>query len=716
MKYLIISFLFISQCIFSQSGWFWQNPLPQGNDLKDLFFVTSSTAYCINYDNILKSTDSGKTWDILYTGFKGFNSALYIYDENMGFIYLDSAYLIKTTNGGISWRIVSKPDIKLVKKIYFQNLMNGYIISDKQRFETGALLSRTTNGGRTWTPIIYTDYLILQDINFPSHDTGYIIGYTSSGNNQYNLIISKTTNAGLTWSSIPNDIKIAGKTIFFINNTTGFAGGQSSLYKTTNGGANWNILSNISPNVQKLSFFDSTLGIAIGSDYFASTTNSGHNWKYYYMYNILNNSYLSQVSFCNANTGIVVGYNGFIARTENLGANWEKINKENFLEHIYDIKFADANTGYAVSDKGTILLTHNGGTLWKPITFDPSDGFNTVSVVNKDICYLASFNNSKIYKTANSGTTWDSFSTGFYGITRIDFVNAQTGFGVCKYQRFIKTTNGGVNWTHKDVLTNSQNWALDFINDKTGYAGGSSVFHKTTDGGDTWISINLLDDFDLNDLYFLNSKTGFAAGIVYGYNSNGAIYKTTDEGTTWIKYTLNSYTGVFKLSFPTNTIGYAASTYGDKTLKTTNAGDNWVEIKTCSEYGLNNIYFTDFLTGYMAGHRGSIIKTTNGGNSIGVNEPFVPNRFFLYQNYPNPFNPITTIKIDVPEIPGTGVIHIKIIVYDLLGRLVQILADEDFSMGAYEIKFDGTNFASGIYFYQLITNDFSQSKKMILLR
>jgi hypothetical protein len=83
----------------------------------------------------------------------------------------------------------------------------------------------------------------------------------------------------------------------------------------------------------------------------------------------------------------------------------------------------------------------------------------------------------------------------------------------------------------------------------------------------------------------------------------------------------------------------------------------------------------------------------------------------LSQNYPNPFNPSTTIKF---ELPNTS--HVSLNVYDILGREVSVLVNERKAPGSYEVKFDGSNLASGVYFYRLQTESFVDTKKLLLLR
>jgi len=97
----------------------------------------------------------------------------------------------------------------------------------------------------------------------------------------------------------------------------------------------------------------------------------------------------------------------------------------------------------------------------------------------------------------------------------------------------------------------------------------------------------------------------------------------------------------------------------------------------------------------------------------------VPNVYILYQNYPNPFNPATKIKFDIPATPlssigeGPGV---RLIIYDVLGREVAVIVNEQLKPGTYEGEFDGTNYPSGVYFYKLQTETFSLTKKMIFLK
>jgi hypothetical protein len=94
----------------------------------------------------------------------------------------------------------------------------------------------------------------------------------------------------------------------------------------------------------------------------------------------------------------------------------------------------------------------------------------------------------------------------------------------------------------------------------------------------------------------------------------------------------------------------------------------------------------------------------------------IPEEYALHNNYPNPFNPVTTMLYDLPE---TG--HTRLIIYDLMGRQVQTLVDQPMAAGYYRIQWDGRNtmgqmVSGGIYFYQIQTNGFIRTRKMLLLK
>jgi len=100
----------------------------------------------------------------------------------------------------------------------------------------------------------------------------------------------------------------------------------------------------------------------------------------------------------------------------------------------------------------------------------------------------------------------------------------------------------------------------------------------------------------------------------------------------------------------------------------------------------------------------SLVGVTNQNNKL-------PHEYKLFQNYPNPFNPSTTIQFEIPKPSYT-----KLMIYDVMGREVMVLVNEELKAGSYKVDFDGSNYSSGVYFYKLISNKFSEIKKMILMK
>ena len=156
--------------------------------------------------------------------------------------------------------------------------------------------------------------------------------------------------------------------------------------------------------------------------------------------------------------------------------------------------------------------------------------------------------------------------------------------------------------------------------------------------------------------------------------------------------------GVYEDSGPGyNAVGHAAGI--GRLLTSTEAAD----------YTLSNIFSKNSDPGLA--YDWTPVKPVITGISKDNFTEQIPKTYQLFQNYPNPFNPTTTIRYGLPK---SSMVTIKI--YDILGQVVKTLVHEQQSSGQYNLKFDASNLASGIYFYTLRTGDYFQTKKMILLK
>lgn len=376
---------------------------------------------------------------------------------------------------------------------------------------------------------------------------------------------------------------------------------------------------------------------------------------------------LKAVYFVNENTGFIIGEN-LILSTSNAGLNW---NNSILQGRNNDILFVNNNTGFICSDSGKIHKTTNTGVSWNLINSGTSNTLMRISFQNENTGIVVGFNRT-ILKTINSGISWINLLTNndtlnFFGCKIIDNDNyIVTGSSSSIY----RTTNSGADWIPSTMGVVNPLWVPAFINDNTGWITGCcGMFIKTTDAGVNWSpEIYLTLGYTLYTMKFINNTTGYVCG------DNGILYRTTNEGNSW-----------------------------DSTATGTN------EI-------LYSMFMVNQNTGWAVGNYGTILKTTNGGGpgyTIGI-QPIsneIPKHFSLSQNYPNPFNPATKIKFEIPKLSNT-----KVTVFDILGKEVMTLVNEEITPGIYEIDFDGSKLASGIYYYNLITNNFSITKKMVLVK
>ena len=131
---------------------------------------------------------------------------------------------------------------------------------------------------------------------------------------------------------------------------------------------------------------------------------------------------------------------------------------------------------------------------------------------------------------------------------------------------------------------------------------------------------------------------------------------------------------------------------------------NYVQIEEDRSFGIHNPRFTVGLLYLSIGKLGGIV-------SVEDLKFDVPTEYTLSNNYPNPFNPTTTIDFSVPEQT-----NVKVIIYDALGNQIDIITDEVKPAGAYSVKWNARNNASGVYFYKLEAGNFVQVRKMILMK
>lgn len=406
---------------------------------------------------------------------------------------------------------------------------------------------------------------------------------------------------------------------------------------------------------------------------------------------------------------------------------------------INDIYFLNENTGWACGDSGFVAKTTNGGMNWNRQTSPIRICYNSVHFINENTGWVGGgddyiLSTSGLISTTNGGTNWFIliYIGGYSSYSSIYMLNKDTVFtalaGYSMYQTeggFSRTTNGGINWQPQvsgfggyqfssiQFINNLTGWVLAFFGNDTGQRLGRIL--KTTNCGANWViqqrDSNLYNS-SLKQIKFVNSQTGFAVG------KGGRLLKTTNGGDNWIRKNTNSIRNFFSVSFINENTGWiGANVYGDTSsvLKTTDGGESWVNLK--SGYWINNAYkiqFVNALTGWACGDlsSGKIMKSITGGlTNVQSVSAVMPDKFSLLQNYPNPFNPVTNIKFSLPK---TNFVKLK--VFNELGKEVQQLVNQNMNAGEYEISFEAAGLTSGVYFYRLETENFTDTKRMILLK
>lgn len=123
-----------------------------------------------------------------------------------------------------------------------------------------------------------------------------------------------------------------------------------------------------------------------------------------------------------------------------------------------------------------------------------------------------------------------------------------------------------------------------------------------------------------------------------------------------------------------------------------------------------NLYITGDASETVTGRDLVTIKYSKNVGIQNINEN-IPDNYVMFQNYPNPFNPSTTIKFELPKTTD-----VKVAVYDITGKELEVLVNEKLQTGTYQTTWNGERYSSGVYFYKIQTDDFVQTKRMVLIK
>lgn len=400
-------------------------------------------------------------------------------------------------------------------------------------------------------------------------------------------------------------------------------------------------------------------------------------------------------------------------------AQWVSVTSgtTNFLTNVQIIT---NNLTYGCGFTGTVLKSTNLGQTWAPLTSPSAGNINKIffpPTGNATTGWTASV--SGLFKSTNGGQNWVQQISGTV-IADLLFPNVTTGIALTTSSNLRRTTNGGSNFTEIDFTTNSaiHGVAISLGSSSTYFVLGlenvndTSFVFKSTNAGENWTQVAKFP-LDYFAMTFINASTGIICGDA------GIMKRTTNGGTNWSTINTGTTNDLQGIKFISSTKVYAVGSSGT-ILKSTDAGLTWVAQVSNTTSALRgvDVLATDD-NGIVCGANGTIRRTTNGGSiptGIQVVGSGIPEAYILNQNYPNPFNPDTKINFSIPLSGLNNGSNVRLAVFDILGKEVALLVNENLSAGNYSINFDASALPTGTYFYRLTAGSFTDTKKLVLIK
>lgn len=714
--------------------------------LLDMHFLNATHGWLVGEEGtIIATTDGAETFTFQNSGTDKDITKVFFIDEQHGWagtgnnnLSGDGGSILRTTDGGSTWTEI---DISYINQsfgwtycdvIHFLDQNTGFVIAGKSK---SSYLLKTIDGGLTWSvkdSLFATSFYRWHDMDFYGTMNGVVVS-NQRHNQRY------TTDGGETWlasNQVPDpffktlyDVEfIDANTVVAIGEGNEFNGVPTPVYKSTDGGLNWikktAFPANSYDRVRSGFWKDAQNGIGVGSNGFSypfiyKTSDAGETWTPSHA----NFGFSLRAVSGEGDNIFALGTSSHLIKSSDFGETWEIIQIKTPAT-LYGLQFTE-NRGYALSRNGDFLVDADGDGLdWEYRSntglWDTGDLF----FLNDDIGFVLKENRG-ISKTTDGGQTWyDVLSpTAFSSRSKvggITFADENTGYAWVSMNDYpnyfvFKSTDQGETWNEiYDVIGPGYlGGGVGFFDTQTGFlAGPDAWLMKTTDGGTTWqLDTNIvgMDDYyknkDFESVCVVDENTAWIAG-------QSLLLKTTNKGETWefIHHGINDIDSSFYSINFFGDKGYIGS-YSGNILKTLDGGNTWELI---DDYYDQHIFASSAFNNvgkiFLSTFRGVII---GGDVYVGVDdeEQILPQSYQLHQNYPNPFNPATTIAFDVSR-------HsvVSITIYDVLGRAVQTLTDKEYQPGRYSVTFNAENLSSGIYYYQMKSETFTQTKKLMFIK
>lgn len=675
---------------------------------------------------VFRTSNGGNSWSQNIYGSESFKSVTTI--NNNVWISGTNGKLFKTFKTNSPLNEVQLTTTKTLKSIHFVNDLLGFTCG-----EDGQLF-RTTNGGSFWAAFNAGISLTsdLNSVHFKDENNGVAVGEAGS--------VYITTNSGVTWTSLNAGTTRNLLKVLYLNDGIVISGEWGTLL--TRVGVNWNSIP--VRNITDIRGITGTslnnLRICGGGGFIRNNLNGSNNFFNFEKNPMLAN--LVDIVYYDDNIGFAVSsLNKAIIRTTDGGQSWS-LPSGTTMSFNWQLKLAASNgIGNNLCPHPTnrdaafvvyglnVFRSWNRGDNWTQIATISATGTRAhsfyVSPVDTNIwlAAVAGAPTDAVVRSTNYGQTWTTviarnFST--YGQPlEMDQNNPSTFYFAPDGSTtgFFKSTDNGATFNNISMGTNPFTSPCDIIvewdNSNIMFIGDDGAdIHKTTNGGVTWVTVKPGSSSEVPSM----CNSVFNTDICYATTwSSPQVFKTVNKGDNWNIINTAGFSGWGSDLCREDPDFVITGSYGPNATYTTNSGTTWNQIST----GLSGSG-----AGMLVIDRGLSLNMQTGGlyklnvtYSVltNISENFysstIPTDFNLQQNFPNPFNPTTKIRFDLPFTS-----EVSLTVYDYLGREVKQLINGIKQAGAYEIEFDASNLASGIYFYTLKTGSNITTKKMTLIK
>lgn len=387
---------------------------------------------------------------------------------------------------------------------------------------------------------------------------------------------------------------------------------------------------------------------------------------------------------------------------------------------VYSMAASKDGDLYASSWARGIYRSTNDGAVW---IFSGLTGnrVSHISVAPDGNIYALSKtqSNSYIHRSTDRGISWTDVYSGTFLLNYAgggEIVYTADGSIVAAFAVTVGPTIGDVS-TYVFKSTNGGNSFFQTQVIGLGFVGGMKVTSdnkillgtslggvlRSTNNGSSFGSLTSFPSIFIKTIQIAPDNTIYVSDA-YGLN------RSTDNGLSFEDASVPDNSSSVRAAIVNSNGDVFLSKDDRKVFYSTDRGSSWMQIN-------EGIPGTTYIYSFSSTHGRIYGGSSNSGvfyydYLTGINSNLLTaNEFRLDQNYPNPFNPVTNLKFGISK---RGFVSLK--VYNSLGLEVATLVNELKSAGFYEVKFDGSNSASGIYFYRLETEGFSDTKSMILLK